>query len=104
MTTYRTALGHRVLWAGFALFCSASALFTASSTPGASGYLTAIGWALLAVSWFLQPVLLTSRIKELAAKSGQLGIGSSGLRSSLSAFGLGLVVAGLVWRLVGAAY
>jgi hypothetical protein len=103
MATYRTAFGYRVLWAGFAVFCGVGALLTASSAPGISGYLAALGWALLAAAWFLQPVPLTANLKELAAKSGQLGIGSPRLRTSLGSVGLGFVVVGFLWRIVGAA-
>ena len=103
MATYRTAFGHRVLWAGFAALCSAGALLTATAAPGFSGYLSALGWAFLALAWFLQPVLLTSSLKELAAQSGQLGIGSPSLRTLLGTAGLGLVVVGFFWRIVGAA-
>jgi hypothetical protein len=85
-----------------AVLC-ASSIHAVISGAGFSQLLTAAGFGMLGVAWFMQPLVVTKGLGNALRESASLAIGSTKLRTWLGGLGLALLVLAFVLRASGVA-
>lgn len=98
MNNVMHGMHYRLMWAGFALLLSYFALQDVWRSASVASAFTAAGWALWAAAWFMQPVVPTARLGEMARISNAYAVGPAGLRKVATFGGLACIAIGLVWK------
>jgi hypothetical protein len=103
VSTIRNGLVHRLFLGGLATMLFVGSAYDALNGKGVSHWVTAVGFAMLGVAWFMQPLVLNKGLAEAVRESSRLALGPRQLRTWLGALGLAILVLGLVLRLSRAA-
>ena len=104
MGTVRAGLGYRLVWSAVAVAMAAASLHQGTvGSSGWGGFITAAAWGLLAISWFLHPLVPAASVSKIIKESSKLVIGSATLRSCVTYTGFALLVLGLVIRFASGA-
>jgi len=101
----RNGLGYRIAWSGFAAILCGSSLVAAISGQGFGWRegIAGLAWALLAVAWFLQPLVPKVRLSKMLSQSASLGMGPQRLRVALGSTALALLVTSVLLGMLGVA-
>ena len=105
MNNVRSGIFWRIIWACAGIALAANSIVTFNGTESYSALILAVGWLFMAVTWFMQPVILTANLKlsEVKAAQAPYVIGSPWARVFFSFAGMVLVILGFTLRLLGAA-
>ena len=103
MSTVVQSIGYRIIWASLAAALCAFSIYRATSGQGWSHIITAGAWALFAVSWFLQPMVLASSVRAVVSESSKAAVGNPTLRLAVTVAALGMLVVGLAVLWLGGA-
>ncbi|WP_172205307.1 hypothetical protein [Niveibacterium sp. COAC-50] len=90
----------RLIWPAVALVAGLPALASGVAAHDNSQLVSGIGWLVLAVGWFMQPLNFKSRVANRAATLASASIGSPRIPGVLNLCGGALLIAGFVLRLV----
>jgi Na+/phosphate symporter len=96
MSVLGSHLSLRLLWLAFGVGLGAYELSLGLPAHQIGRTFAGVGFVLFSIAWFLQPLPLTSPIRNLVAVSRQTATGSRRLRLALDAAGFLCLVIGVV--------
>jgi hypothetical protein len=99
MNALKKGLPYRLLWALLALALSFSRFSDFSQSGKYNAAISALGWALFAAAWFMQPVIATAKLSEIMNTHEKYAIGPAGLRVFTSLGGALCLLTGVILKM-----
>lgn len=88
----------RICWFAFGAIMAATRMLDGVQQHSTGMMVTAIGWLLLGILWFLSPLIIGRKKSTMAQQQREAAIGSDGLRNKLLFTAAGCVAVGMVLR------